>query len=358
MKKTDSSNFGLINVTCILILLTLSIFILKELESILLPLFVALLISFVFLPVYNYLNNKKLPAFLSLGIVILIILILANIVSVFIYTSINSFSSEFPLYEQKFLHIYNDFIPKLNLTPEEETQLEQFFNIKKLFASGNLTTAISGILTSITALLGNFVLIIFYIIFIITESESIGKRFSLAYSEERNTSLRNTLGHIVIGLRDYISGKTLLSLMQAILIGTILWICGVDFYVVWAFLFFFTDFIPNIGSLFASIFLGLFMALQFEAIIYPLVIIIILIVIQNLKGNVIEPKFFGSKLDLSPFLLFFSLVFWGYIWGILGMILSVPIMSMLKIILMNIPSTKPIAILMSNNPEKTIFNKK
>ena len=135
------------------------------------------------------------------------------------------------------------------------------------------------------------------------------------------------------------------------MIGVFLWICGVDFYFIWAFLFFLTDFVPNVGSLIASILVTIVMLLQFESIVTPVIILGVLILIQNIKGNIIEPKIFGAKLDLSPLLLLFSLLFWGYVWGIVGMILSVPIMSMIKIIFMNIPATRSIAILMSNNAE-------
>ncbi|HRI86094.1 MAG TPA: AI-2E family transporter [Ignavibacteria bacterium] len=351
-EKPKDNPLGILNFSAVTILIVLFVFILKEMQSILLPLFVAILITFAFLPLYNFLIKKKVPAALSLIIIILILLILVNSVSIFIITSINSFSQEFPKYEAKFLHFYHSLLPALNLSPDELSTIEQFFNIKNLLLGGNLTSAITGILTNITSLLGNFILIIFYIIFLLTESDSIGKRFSIAFSEEKNASLKYTLEHIIEGLRNYISGKTVLSLLQSLLIGFILWICGVEFYVIWAFLFFITDFIPNIGSMFASVFLTLFMIIQFESILFPVIILAVLILIQNLKGNFLEPKILGARLDLSPFMLFFSLIFWGYVWGVIGMVLSVPIMNMLKIILMNVPSTKYIAILMSNNPDK------
>ncbi|MBS1517404.1 MAG: AI-2E family transporter [Bacteroidetes bacterium] len=352
MENKNENPFKLLNFTAVVLLSGFTVFILKELQSIFLPLFVAVIITFVFLPLYNFLNSKKIPAVISMIIIILIIFILANTVSVFILTSINSISQEFPKYEEKFIHYYESLLPKLNLNEDQINRIKNFFDVKNLLMDGSLTGTITNVLSNITSLLGSLFLIIFYVIFLITESESMGKRFTIAYSEEKNASFRVTLSHIIEGLRDYISGKTLLSLIQAIVIGVILWISGVEFYLIWAFLFFLTDYIPNIGSLLASILVGLFMILQFESILFPVIIMVILVLIQNIKGNVIEPKFIGAKLDLSPFLLFFSLVFWGYIWGIIGMILSVPIMSMLKIILMNIPATKSIAILMSNNPEK------
>jgi AI-2 transport protein TqsA len=328
------------------------VFVLKELQSILLPLFIGVIISFIFLPFYNLLIRKKIPAALSIIIVLLIIIIISNIASLIIFTSINSFSAEFPKYEMKFLDVYNGFIAKLNLSDDELASFNNSLNLKSLITGGKLTGAITGILTGVTGIMGNYILILFYVIFILSESENIKGRLSAAFAGKNDLDLTKTLNDIFSGVKDYIAGKTLLSFLQAILIGTILWICGVDFYLVWGFLFFLSDFIPNIGSLIVSILVAAVMLLQFDGIVKPVIILAVLIIIQNLKGNIIEPKIFGHRLDLSPLVLFFSLIFWGYIWGIIGMILSVPIMSMIKIIFMNIPATKPIAILMSNSAPK------
>lgn len=346
------NSLKLVNFAAVIFITGFFVFILIQLQSILLPFFVAIIISFVFLPLYNFLNEKKIPSVVSIIIIVLLIFVISNISSIFIYASINAIVNEFPVYEKKVIEFYDKLIVSLNLTPDEISSIQSSFDIKKLLMQGSLTNLISGILTNITALMGNYVLIMFYVIFMITESNSIVKRMEIAFSEERNNVFKDTMKHIFEGLKDYFSGKTLLSFVQSILIGVFLWIMNVDFFFIWAFLFFLTDFIPNIGSLLATILVAAFTLLQFENIITPLIIVIVLIVIQNLKGNVIEPRIMGSKLDLSPLLLFFSLVFWGYVWGVVGMILSVPIMSMIKIILMNIPETKPIAILMSNNPKQ------
>lgn len=349
MSEKNPNSF--LNFVAAVFLVGFLVFVLIELQSILLPLFVALIIAFIFMPLYNFLNNKKFPPAISIIIIVLLIIIISNIASVFIITSVNSFSTEFPKYEEKFLLIFNNAVKTFNVSDTELHNFANYFNIKSLLATGKLTSTITNIFSGITSLMGNYIIILFYIIFILSESKSIEKRISLAFNEEKQTTVKNTISDIFTGFKDYISGKTVLSLIQAIVIGIFLWICGVDFYIIWAFLFFFTDFIPNVGSLIASILVAIVMLLQFDNIVTPIVILGVLILIQNIKGNIIEPKIFGAKLDLSPLLLLFSLLFWGYVWGIVGMILSVPIMSMIKIIFMNIPATKPIAILMSNNAE-------
>lgn len=342
-----------LNAIATIFLLGFFVFVLMELQSILLPFFIAIIISFVFLPFYNFLLEKKIPVAVSIIIVVLTIFVLSNIASLFIFTSFKSFSAEFPKYEAKFLQIYESVIAALNMSPEETENLNNLFDVKKLLIDGSLTSVITSLFSSITKIMGDYLIILFYVIFILSEAKSIQNRVSTAFTAEHEITVNKTFSDIVTGVKDYISGKTLLSFTQAVIIGIFLGICGVDFYFIWAFMFFLTDFIPNIGSLLSTSLVGIVMFLQFDNVVTPIVIIIVLILIQNVKGNIIEPKIFGAKLDLSPLLLFFSLIFWGYIWGVVGMILSVPIMSIIKIIFMNIPATKHIAILMSNNPTGT-----
>lgn len=352
MSMTDNNPNKFLNIVAGIFLMGFIVFVLKELQSILLPLFIAVIVSFIFLPFYNLMIRKKFPAAVAVIIVVLTIILISNIASVIIITSVNSFSSEFPKYEMKFLDAYNGLIAKLNLSQDEIASMNNSLNIKNMVTDGKLTNTITGILTSITGLMGNYLVILFYIIFIISEAANIKERISAAFPDKDERSMNKTISDIFGGVKDYIAGKTLLSLIQAVVIGTFLWICGVDFYLVWGFMFFISDFIPNIGSLIVSVLVMIVMLLQFNSLVFPLIILAVLILIQNLKGNIIEPKFFGHRLDLSPLVLFFSLIFWGYIWGIVGMILSVPIMSMIKITFMNIPATKPIAILMSNSAPK------
>ena len=360
MKKLlkDNNPNKFLNFVAAIFLIGFLVFVLKELQAIFLPLFIAVIISFVFLPFFNLMIKKKLPTAVAILIIVLCIFLISNIASVFIFTSVNSFSAEFPKYEAKFLDIYNDITTRLNLSPAELESLNNSFNIRKLVSNSTFTTTVTGIFASITNLLGNYILIMFYVIFILSEAKSIQERINVAFPNEDENNLNKTLSDIFAGVKGYIAGKTLLSLIQAVILGTFLWICGVDFYIIWGFMFFFSDFIPNIGSLVVTILVAIVALLQFGNLTMPVFIVAVLIIIQNLKGNILEPRIFGQRLDLSPLLLFFSLIFWGYIWGIVGMILSVPIMSMIKIALSYIPATKPIAILMSNNALPTEKKKK
>jgi predicted PurR-regulated permease PerM len=116
---------------------------------------------------------------------------------------------------------------------------------------------------------------------------------------------------------------------------------------VWGLLTFFLTYIPNLGVMISTV-LPFFTALaQYDNVVTPVILLIVMGVVGYLIGNLVEPKILGDRLNLSPLLLIFSLVFWGYLWGVTGMLLSVPIMSMIKIVLSKFESTRPLSILMS-----------
>jgi AI-2 transport protein TqsA len=110
---------------------------------------------------------------------------------------------------------------------------------------------------------------------------------------------------------------------------------------------FLLNYIPTIGSIFATAFPVIIAVFQFESLWPALWILLILTLIQQSMGNFIEPKFMGEGLGLSPLVVLFSLFFWGWLWGILGMILAVPLAAMVKIVCSNIPSLKFVGELMS-----------
>jgi predicted PurR-regulated permease PerM len=177
---------------------------------------------------------------------------------------------------------------------------------------------------------------------------SVRDRVRLAFSKENSTRISLIIENIFTDIKKYLVGKTLINLTHAVLVYIILLLFGADFAIVWGFLTFFMAFIPNIGPFFATILPFAAVLIQFDSTGSAIVLLILLIVTGFIMGNVVEPKIFGNTLNLSPFLILASLIFWGYLWGIMGMLLSVPILSMIKITLSKFESTRPVSILMSH----------
>lgn len=351
MEKKYSKALGIIAAVAVIVF---SFVVLKELKTILIPFFIALIITFIFEPLYNFLKNKKIPGFAAIILILLIIVLFSNITSVFVVTSINTFSDELPRYEQKFRELTISIFNRLNLSEADMQKLNESLKIKNLLMEGSITAALTGIFSSVLGIFGDFILILIYVVFLLSEMGSIRERIKRAFSKERADKISDIINEIFSDVKKYIVGVTLINLLQAIVMGFILWAFGVDFYFVWAFFCFFSHYVPSIGSLISTILPTLTAVLQFDNILTPVILVIILVVVQNIIGNVLQPKYLGDQLDLSPLLLLFSLIFWGYVWGIVGMILSVPIMSMIKITLSKFESTKSIAILMSYNKKSKL----
>jgi AI-2 transport protein TqsA len=347
MEKYTNNKF--ITIAASIFLIALAFFILKTLQDILLPFFIAVIIAFMFEPLYAWLKTKKVPGWGSIVIVILIIILVSNISSVFILTSIGSFQDALPRYEEKFNELFNNFFYTLAAWGIDVEGLKSSMDPNKFIQDGTITGIVTSLFSSIIGIFGDFVLILIYVVFLLSEIGSIKRRIMVAFSPERAGKIASLITDVFHDVRKYIVGKTLINLVHASVVTFILWCFGIDFYFVWGFLTFLMNYIPNIGSIIATVMPFLTALLKYDDFVMPIIILAILIIIGNAFGNFLEPKIFGDNLDLSPILILFSLIFWGYVWGIMGMILSVPIMSMIKIVLMKFDTTRPIAILMSYN---------
>ena len=148
-------------------------------------------------------------------------------------------------------------------------------------------------------------------------------------------------------VRQYLVTKTLISLGTGALTWLVLFLLGVDFALVFGFIAFVLNYIPNIGSSIAVIFPFILTLLQFETLAIPMGVLIGLGGTQLIMGNVVEPRIMGYSLNLSPLLILVSLIFWGWLWGIWGMVLAVPLMATIKIVFENLEHMKPVGKLMN-----------
>jgi len=342
----DTKYSKFLSIVAALFLAGFSFFIMKELQAILLPFFVALIISFLFAPFYEFLKRKKVPSFVGIIIIVLIILVIANISSVFVYTSIIAFKNDVPKYVEKSQMLINSMLVYFDNLGIPESY-KQSMNITNFLNGEKIAGVITDLISGIAGIFTNFVLILIYVIFLLTEFGSIRRRVVKAFSAEKSRKITEALGDILFDVRKYIVGKTLINFSHALTITIVFWIFGLDFAILWGLLTFVLAYIPNIGAFIATILPFLTSLMQYDNFVTPIVLLIIMAVVGSVFRNIIEPKVLGDRLNLSPILLLFSLIFWGYVWGVVGMILSVPVMSMIKIVLSKFESTRPVAIMMS-----------
>lgn len=212
----------------------------------------------------------------------------------------------------------------------------------------NLGDYIKEIITSLSAIASQFFLVLIYVLFLLLEQHSFPKKIkAFNLTEERATNLARIIGQINEASRLYIGVKFAASLVTGMLSFLVLNWVGLDFAFFWAFIIFILNFIPTIGSLVAIIFPALVSLIQFDTL-SPFVYIIIGVgIIQLIIGAILEPRLYGASLNLSPLIIILSLILWGAIWGIVGMLLCVPLTVIFKIIFSQFPKTRPIAIILS-----------
>ncbi|HEY8510316.1 MAG TPA: AI-2E family transporter [Cyclobacteriaceae bacterium] len=207
---------------------------------------------------------------------------------------------------------------------------------------------LTGLLNGLSSLAGNIVMIIIYAGFLIAEQRTFRKKLTIvAQGSDRAATFFNILSKVNDAVRAYVIIKSQMSLLTGLVSYFILLAFGVDFPVLWAFLIFLLNYIPYVGSVIASLLPSAFAVLQLQSFITPLWILLCLSAVQIVVGNIVEPRVMGRSLNLSPLGTLLALAFWGLIWGILGMIISVPVTSILVIIASHIPSMRFLAIWLS-----------
>jgi predicted PurR-regulated permease PerM len=169
--------------------------------------------------------------------------------------------------------------------------------------------------------------------------------------DQESTKISDTFKAITQQIQRYVATKIGMNLGAGVVIGLALSIFGLDFAIIWGVFVFLFNFIPTIGSAVALIAPVLMALIQSESIGYALLIAVVIAVLQTVFFNLLEPMILGKRLNLNPIVILFSVLIWGYIWGIVGMLLSVPLTAIIKIVISNTDSKnlKFISDLMSLN---------
>src|SRR5262249_479792 len=164
-----------------------------------------------------------------------------------------------------------------------------------------------------------------YLIFMLAEQAGAGRRIARAFSPERAAYVMNVVRQINDSIAQYIFVKTLMSLLSGVLTTAVLYPLQVDYPVPSGVLAFLLNSIPCLGSFVATVLPVLLALVQFQDIGHAFLVLAALVVVQNGIGYGIEPFLAGSRLNVSPLLIIVALAFWGALWGIVGMILAVPL---------------------------------
>jgi AI-2 transport protein TqsA len=204
--------------------------------------------------------------------------------------------------------------------------------------------------STLGSLAGSASIISIYVILMLIEQQVFGRKLdALARSPERAARLRALIDQIGSQIQGYLWIKTLMSLLTGAVSYVILTLVGVDFAAFWALVIFILNYIPTIGSLIGVIFPTVLALVQFGSPWPALLVAATLGAAQFTIGNLLEPRLMGRTLNLSPLVILMALALWGLLWGVVGMILCVPITVSLLIVFSHFEATRPIAILLSSD---------
>jgi AI-2 transport protein TqsA len=334
-----------------LLLVVLVGFVLYVCASILQPLFIAGLLIYLVLPVHQQLVRWRVPSTVAYLLIVISVLGAFWGIGEMAYRNFAELSDErLTVYEERLDGLARKALRGLPLAVPDVDN----WHVRNL-----LTFDIgpdSKIRNVFRAAVGNFLefltatfVVVIYFIFLIAERVSLPGRLARAFGEAKANEIMAVVEAINRAVHDYIALKTFVSVLQGLLSFAVLAAFGVDFAVMWGVLIFLFNFIPYIGS-FVAVSLPIVLSfLQYaEEPWKPVLITLLLLLIQRVVDNFIEPRLTGQKLGLSPLIVLLSLAFWGWLWGVVGMILAVPLTVIGKIILENIRETKPLATLISN----------
>jgi len=325
----------------------LFVFVLKELRQIFIPFFIALFFYFMLNDMVRKLSGLKIPKAVILIGLLLVIFACLFLFGLLVFNGASSFIEHVPAYSEKITRMVKGMLASLKLPMIDIKQYIANIEWEKTFDPGQITALVSGTIGSFTNFIGNLLLVLLLLMFMLGEKVPMVTRIARAMSRERGEELQRVVAAIDARIRHYLFIKTLMSLITGALAALILLAGRVDFVIFSALLIFFLNFIPTIGSLLGTAFPVLIAFLRYGFCLRLVLITAALMIMGFVMGNVVEPQVMGKNLELAPIMIVFSLIFWGWLWGGVGMFLAVPITSALKIIFESIPDLKPLAAVMS-----------
>ena len=326
------------------IALTLTLF--KDLSSVLAPAFLAVNLVVTTYPAYRWLEKHRVPRILAaliIGVLLFSVLVLVTVSLVWAGTSMVASLTE---YGPRFTEFYNQVIAWLTSVGFDEAAL---LNQLKSVSPSNVIGLVGNIVTQASSATSTMVVILICLAFLVFDLPSMAKR--LAITDKLHPSFTSSLEGFAVGIRRYWLVTTLFGFIVAILDGIALVIVGVPLPLVWVVLSFITNYIPNVGF-----FIGLvppaLLAFLEKGPTAALIVVIAYCVLSFVIQSVIQPKFTGDAVGITPVVSFISLLLWTAVFGALGALLALPLTLMVKSLLLdNDPRARWVGALISSNPD-------
>jgi len=335
--------FLLMTITVILVAAVL-----KITSSMMLQFMIAILLALVTSPLVKFLGKFHIPRIVSVLLIVVFLMGGIYAMGMVLYSSGRALLPLYPKYEARITEIYI-WVARIFELPYDE-DLSIFANI---WGQDNVRNSIRVMTLSFSNTFLGFLtdafMMIIIMIFILIEAAIFKEKLNTAFEGTRVVQINKIGLDIMTQVSGYLSIKFFISLATGLLVGLGLWIVGVEFAAVWGIIQFILNFIPVIGSIAVGVSATLFALIQFWPNPMPVVAAGLVMLFFNITiGMILEPKITGDSLGISPLMVLVSLMIWSYIWGFAGLVLAVPMLSIIKIVCENIPVLEPISIILGS----------
>lgn len=315
-------------------------------QSLIVPFLLALFLAAIAATPVNWLKSKGLPVPLAIMLVLLISIAAGVFVTLILGSSVDEFSKSLPAYQTRLKELTGgivDWLAGMGINAPETRGILNVIDPGKAMGFAN------SLISSLGGVFGNAFLILFTVLFMLMEAWSFPQKINAIYGN-RGDEVLNRISDVLKSTRQYLSIKMLMSLATGILVGGGTALIGLDFPILWGFLAFALNFIPNIGSIIAAVPAVLLSLVQLGSMA-TLGVILVYLTANIVIGNIVEPRYMGEKVGLSTLVVFLSLVFWGWLFGLVGMLLSVPLTMTVKFASLANEETRWLGILLGPGSE-------
>lgn len=340
MTEPQPSRWKDLPISIIAVLLIL--FVLRAVSLVILPLVLAGFLAILFWPLL-YRLDQRLPRWVGIVLVLGILLVVTAGLGWFLSFMVAELGGRADFY-----------VLRLEAKLQGLTPLAERFGIlldANTFGGQRLLSLLgSGVQITLTILA--FVGFLFFVLaLLLIELPLFQRKLMHGLSGEGRHRAISAVEEIVRTFKHFFLVQTFVSVLTGLGTGIFLTLAGVEFAWVWAGVAFILNFIPSIGSIIAVIPPVLVAAIQFDSLLQPLFVLVMLAIIQNVIGNYMNPRLMGRTVSLSPLVVLLSVLFWGWYWGAIGFFLAVPLTLVVRIVCAHVDGLEPIALFLGNGAE-------
>ena len=343
---------------------------LKASSAFFIPILLAFFIATVSFPITTWLRNHKVPRWLAVlltvlvdfaflvGVVVIAVILVGDLSDKWAGSGQGDPRSYKSLVEQKIGDLSAFAVEQLEKRnyPDAQKTVNSYFSSKVLdqldqIDFGQVWSLGTGVVGRVASFFGTVFFVMLMTVFMLTEARMYGRRLN-AIAEAKGPDFERLLSASK-DIQRFLGIKTMISLVTGLLAGFLCWLADLDFFILWGILAFAFNYVPVIGSVIAGV-PPTILALILYGGPQSMAVAIGYIAINVFLGNFVEPMLMGSRFGLSTLMVILSVMFWGWIWGPVGMLLAVPLTMLFKVAMLNREDFRWLAVAMSNEERTNI----